>query len=843
MALLSFDISRSQIIVAVAAAVFGCAGEKIPMDPDVAPSTVGDITDAVRQPLTYDPSTGIPLSPAFQYPIERFSPDQFGFCFGGVNDAFGGNRHLGCDTRVDETPYGTPIVAPADGIVRISTDFVDADGREGFGAYGADDARNNAYDGCLIVIEHVLQEGGQAVTSLIGHVQCESGQSYSETERRGNPPHGSIVRKGQYIGHVDHYWHGAGTTTDWHHIHFGIRRGRFTAPGYDRSPELLAYVRGYGRSEDFSYDDSAQRYRHDDWIDPIEFVEAHDDPVVAAPTVRHPSGSILFDPDGNCWQVVGDMDIAPIPNNVFIADRYDASIAVPASAEEIRCYVERPPISSRGPWTIYRRPFTNTVVIAYHDRGERFEFIRWEAYVSWGFTEADIQRNPINNGLTAEWYESFYNPEGYRLIRPGTLVKGDAESEVSMVSVDQERIPIANGDVFERLGFDWSDIVTIPQSVLSDVAGPRSSVVFGEGKMTTCAVPTACLDGVCGGGGEAEASEDGDLAPLLEGNAETVAPEAGSADDDNDEGSTEDDALDEDRTDEDQDTEDASEETEGRRYGTCDPSSSHTCPCLINGEIVDGSQICADDGLSYEPCICEAPAAPASDEGEPVEIPSTGGTGPRDLADGGTASIVQMPTGGAPAVTVLTGGTPAPFGGTASVPETPSGGIVVAPPASGGSASVHTGGVALSGGSAMTGGVMIVVQPTGGTATVPSATDAPLRLDYRSPLCGSLHVEAWWTDIAGTNRSWGPVTECVDVNSADCLLDCELPIPSGTPYFEFQVFLPNGEGYGNEDCYNGGCGAPLGELHLYRGSEEVLFDLTPNPAGPPYFNAVLAPVP
>ena len=806
----------------------GCDGKDVTLNRKSESSE----TNVVRSPLQLDSATGIPIASSFGYPIADASESDFGFCFGGMNASFPGEAHLGCDTLIEKTPYGKVVVAPADGIVRISTDLTDSSGAIGFGAYGSDDQTNPNYKGCLIVLEHAIQGGSQFVTSLIGHVQCESVSSYDVDLKRGNPPHGTIVRKGQYLGRVNHYWHGRTQTSDWHHVHFGIRRGRYTATAYNRNETVLSYVRGYAARSSFTYDTTTKRYRHKTWLDPIEFVNGHSDPAtLPQPVVRHPSGSILIDPNGAYWQVMNDTEIASIPKSVFISDRYDASGVVAVSADEIACYTKKDAIASLGTWTIYRRPFTSTVAIALDKRGERFYFIRWEAFTSWGFAESDIQSDPLKNGLTAEYYESIYTPRGYRLLRPGTLVKGDAESEVAIVSMKQTRIPIISGDVFDRLGFNWSRVVTIPQSVLDQVAGSRDSHLFSQELMTSCAVPPPCPGGgVCGGGGEAEPPESGDLQPLVDGDESSinlatsdgqtsVSPGSGGA------------------------TSSASGGTTAMVQAGCTPGIQVACPC---GSL-SGVQICAGDGQSFGACQCLAVSSGGSSSiatgganslsTRVVMIP-TGGTMPVMNPTGGTPSVS---TGGTSSVRITsTGGAPAQFavtGGAISIAIISTGGVMQSLPATGGTMVIATGGATPM-------SIGIGGSPsTGGSSSQSITPSSSLRLSYTSPLCGSLHVEAWWKRADSTTRSWTTVPECVDTNPSDCVLDCDLPIASGTPYFEFQVFLSNGEGYGNEDCRNGGCGKPLGTLHLYRGSTEIPFSLIPNSAGAPYYNGVLQPVP
>ena len=83
--------------------------------------------------LQIDPATGIPYALTFQFPVVGFDTSDFGFGFASENNRFclqySGNQcvsygyHLGRDTVVGETPFGTEVVAPGDGIVRVTTDL------------------------------------------------------------------------------------------------------------------------------------------------------------------------------------------------------------------------------------------------------------------------------------------------------------------------------------------------------------------------------------------------------------------------------------------------------------------------------------------------------------------------------------------------------------------------------------------------------------------------------------------------------------------------------------------------------------------------------------------------
>lgn len=466
-------------------AVFGCSDSI----PTVHVDNSTDSKDGMGGgPLLSSETT---YATSFTYPVKGFSYTDFGFGFAKENPNFSG-LHLGADTLPDKTPFGTPVIASADGIVRVSTD-------KGHSAYGSDSATNPYYYGCVILIEHKLTNGNRFL-SVIGHVQCEHSETYSPETEIGNPHVGDQVHKGQYIGHVAHYWHGSGTTNDWHHIHFGIRRITldFNAECFDG--ELDICLAGYAPKSDFTPLGNGN-FSHPYWLDPIDFVEAHSETVAPIYGVesahQFPSGSMLIDPSGTYWMVVSNGTIAKLTPSVIASDRYDTNRAVLVSTNVINCFTKTNDIASPGDFDLYVRPGSNAVVIAYKTTRTRYDFINWDAFLSWGFQQSDIQQNsPL-----ASYYESSFLPFGYKLIRPGTLVKGSGGSAVSIVTWQHTRKPIVSETVFNQLRFNWNAIVTVSQSLLDQIAGPQENPAFSIDDINSCpAQPYCSVNSTCGGG-------------------------------------------------------------------------------------------------------------------------------------------------------------------------------------------------------------------------------------------------------------------------------------------------------------------------------------------------------
>lgn len=449
-----------------------------------------DRAHQVSEELAVDSATGIPIATTFQHPVRGFDASHYGFGFGQTNQWFclktapdktcaSYGAHLGRDTDVAETPEGTEVVAPADGVVRVTTDVA-------FGGYGSDTKANPNYNGCVVVLEHLLGNG-QAVTTLLGHVNCGSG-----------PAVGTLVKRGDPLATIAHYWHGAGKTTDWHHVHWAMRTGRFTATRYEKA-DLLPYVQGYAPASEFKKDSVTGVLTHPLWLDPFAVVAANGsaEGQAQAHVRHHPPGSFLKDPEGTYWLVTDDETIAAVPPGTARSDRYPLDAVIPISHEEVGCYTHGGDIISHGPVTLYVRPGTNAVVMAYDLTKERYDVINWETFLSWGFTEGDIQK-----GGDPSFYEREYENKGFRLLRPGTLVKAHESAEVSLITPQQTRLPIASEEVFLRAGFQWNRITSVPESVITEVAGPRENRVFTEEDLEECRVPTNCPGGgICGGGG------------------------------------------------------------------------------------------------------------------------------------------------------------------------------------------------------------------------------------------------------------------------------------------------------------------------------------------------------
>jgi hypothetical protein len=289
------------------------------------------------------------------------------------------------------------------------------------------------------------------------------------------------VHRGQILGHVTHYWSGATKTIDWHHLHWGMRKGK-----YDPN-NIGAYVRGYAKKNEFTIDPATGVWTHSEWVDPFTIVAANSDQGLAASAdVRHhPPGSLLEDASGSYWLVMDDAHVSNVSLSALASDRFSLAGAVHVSDAELACYAISAPFVSQGHITLYVRPNSPTVVMAYDATHTRYDIVRWEALLSWGYDASDLSVNPN----LVQQLEATYAPKGLKKLRPGTLVKADESPEVSIVTMANTRRAITSAEVFEALGFSWERVVSIPQSVIDQVAGPKEQMLIDETSIHACNAP------------------------------------------------------------------------------------------------------------------------------------------------------------------------------------------------------------------------------------------------------------------------------------------------------------------------------------------------------------------
>lgn len=379
-------------------------------------------------------------------------------------------NHLGIDI---ELPEGTPIHPIGCGVLRV---YRPASG----------------YGELVAVIEHKLaspitvQNGmGEQVSvtsflSIYGHLRKTS-------DRNGTGflglHAGDQVGPDDIIGYVnDNAHNGDGAE----HLHLGIRLQTATQAAATETN----WFRGYDTTP------SQRKW----FADPALFM-----PVLTAnATVAlwHPPGSFVRRlGDNTVWWIDQDLarrqvDLATVSSERLTGRTVDISDA------EFGCYVPGPAfVSPRAGHQVMKFDDASTVYdYILGVSASRQAFISYDAFLSWGWQDADIAIWPSSQRPT---FFAMAPDHGLQMFRDGSLVKADGQSEVSVVS-EGRRLPIADWPTFLALGYRSEDIVTVPADTIDLVAGPRGPLITKE-LIGYCAHPTTCIDN-CGppgsGGGE-----------------------------------------------------------------------------------------------------------------------------------------------------------------------------------------------------------------------------------------------------------------------------------------------------------------------------------------------------
>ncbi|PIR93842.1 hypothetical protein COT97_04425 [Candidatus Falkowbacteria bacterium CG10_big_fil_rev_8_21_14_0_10_39_11] len=343
-------------------------------------------------------SNDLPMNYYLLFPLQTNWWNIVGFGFGEYNSAFGAG-HLAEDTIVSLTPTGTPVFAPCSGRVVISDN-------QCFGGYGSDSSANANYCGYLVLIECRL-ENNVYVTTLLGHLQSGSSE-YDQNAYRGLVPLNWNIKAGEYVGRVADYWHGNSSSANWHHLHFGIRRGRFD------SNNVSLFVLGY-LSTGWTGD------QHVDWVAPTEFILDH-------------QGDVTWHADGTLVQVYGQSNIYQLIDgvlyqilngDVFEGHNFAWNKVMLISQAEFNCY-ERD--ASGIDWAPWRRLVKANGQYYLHEKrcatcteqGMFYQFSSLRAVQSWNYAEADFEALTAAQVLTMR--QSL--PDGGMLyLREGTLIR------------------------------------------------------------------------------------------------------------------------------------------------------------------------------------------------------------------------------------------------------------------------------------------------------------------------------------------------------------------------------------------------------------------------------------
>lgn len=383
---------------------------------------------------------------------------------------YANGSHLGYDNAL---PEGAAIHPIACGTVRI---FRPADG----------------YGTLAVVVEHRLSHAllvrnglGEQVSvtsflSIYGHLR-------PTPLHDGGAPLG--IRVGDTVGPDDvigYVQNRADNGDGNEHLHLGVR----LQSAADAMRTDASWFRGYDMTP------SQRRW----FADPVSFLATL---FSSGAVVRwHPAGTLLSHPSrSDEWYRLGEDDaLHPITPAAARADRLPEPIV--GSDEEMSCYaLGTPYVPELSHVRVMRFDDASAVYEQRDIPAERRAFISHEAFLSWGWRDADVAVRPARERSAIF---AAYRDAGMRRLREGTLVKGRGMSEVAIVS-GGHRLPIADWATFLAMGYRADQIVEINPATLDDVAYPRGSLITPE-LASLCHRPRLCSDGSCdagplGGGG------------------------------------------------------------------------------------------------------------------------------------------------------------------------------------------------------------------------------------------------------------------------------------------------------------------------------------------------------
>ncbi|MDD2786244.1 MAG: M23 family metallopeptidase [Patescibacteria group bacterium] len=449
---------------------------------------------------------------------------------------------------------------------------------------------------------------------------------------------GDMVQMGDVIGFVQNEnFNGDGTG----HLHDG-NRVQSAAEAKATDPQY------WFRGNDTPGEGLFKKY----YTDPKQFIrtiqeQLHGSGSSAKSTATSLPLGTLIKTDAGRYELVSDDGLFDVSN----VKHLPFECAVNVTQDLLSCYTQMPTdtisltldaqvVKFDGEPQVYMLyPSHNPTLIGFHT------FLSYESFLSWGYQPADIVSYPLAQKPAI--IGSLLNL-GDLGLRPGTLVKGIGESEVSVAHQGGMRRPIFNWDVFNAIGHKSSCIYEIDSSTLDAVAGKRSDQVIGIGDIEQCNAPQpiSCAPGswtscVCGSGVTGSKTCNGDGASYGECECQTAGNGGGL-------GGDEDAGV------------DASSSAGGASGsggqsgsggsdgsgGTmsvggsggapamnCTPGQQIGCGCLGGQQ---GYQVCLSDGLAFGACNC--PNVGTGGAGGAGGSTSTGGMGGSTSAGGTSGS-------------------------------------------------------------------------------------------------------------------------------------------------------------------------------------------------------------
>ncbi|MFA6504376.1 MAG: hypothetical protein WCT54_05665 [Patescibacteria group bacterium] len=372
------------------------------------------------------------------------------------------------------------------------------------------------------------------------------------------------------------------------------------------------------------------------FTDPKQYIltvqeQLHGSGGVAKSTATSLLQGTLIKTDAGRYELVSDDGLFDVSN----VKHLPFECAVNVTQDLLSCYTQMPTdtisltldaqvVKFDGEPQVYMLyPSHNPTLIGFHT------FLSYESFLSWGYQPADIVSYPLAQKPAI--VGSLLNL-GDLGLRPGTLVKGIGESEVSVAHQGGMRRPIFNWDVFAAIGYKSSCIYEIDSSTLDAVAGKRSDQVIGIDELEQCNSPQAisCAPGswtscVCGSGVTGSKTCNGDGASYGECECQTAGNGGGL-------GGDEDAGVDANSSAGGASGSGGQSGSGGAPAMNCTPGQQIGCGCLGGQQ---GYQVCLSDGLAFGACNC--PNVGTGGSGGSGGSTSTGGSG-GSTSTGGTSS-------------------------------------------------------------------------------------------------------------------------------------------------------------------------------------------------------------
>lgn len=468
------------------------------------------------------------LAASMRYPTTASDFKQTLYGNRGFLKDYQGYKHLGHDVVYAQ---GTAIHPLACGVLRF---------------YGP----ATGYGSLVAVLEHKLEQPlsaengeGEQVTfssflTIYGHLRKTSSLNGGDalTWRVGD-----TIKPTDTIGYIQSDdLNGDGPE----HLHLGIRLQTMAAAQAVDS----AWFRGndtYGEGAYKSYytDPATFIPNMEMYLEGNEFGEG--DPQGSSVANNHPVGTLLRGASGGpTWMVVSKGHLLDVSSYTHLP----FNCAVVVAEQVLDCYepVVFDPVSLELDGRVIKFQGEPQVYKLYPGAGftpSAFQvFLSYDAFLSWGYDDQDIQTCALSEktALLGQLQD-----KGGLGFRPGTLVKGQGQSEVAVAHQSGKRRPIFNWDVFEELGYDADCVYEIEPSTLDLVAGARSEQVItldeieqcSSGQASTVCVPGAYITCDCVGGqiGSRSCKTDGSgyedcICPVVEQDAgvlDSGQPEAG----------------------------------------------------------------------------------------------------------------------------------------------------------------------------------------------------------------------------------------------------------------------------------------------------------------------------